>query len=346
MKKIVSAKEQWMNDMNDLRNKGYECDACCDELGANGENEFYQLYDNNNHLYFFEKCNGVYKKINALDIAPDDLLYDNWRKLAAGDDWYNKEAVFDFLLFYYQGIECTCPIDLASLVWMEIYDNELEVTVYEDKEIEVSNEEIEIIRKEIVERCKGHSIEEVREMFDGYNRGEYGEGSFDFVYEDFIFSIQNTDNEKAEGDWFLSCIVCNEWSESDIFETTTLPIPPKEIKIEEKKEDVKEKPKYDGGFLAHVASIFREGHRVILVDVSGVKYVLNGLFDNEDVIIDCYEADTMKRIDRYFVIGAQDEAWNEADAYAEHFMSKIVKERLYLDAWFLTDKQFEFLKNA
>ena len=127
MKKIISAKEQWMNDMNDLRNKGYECDACCEELGAIGENEFYQLYDNNNHLYFFEKCNGVYKKINALDVYPGDLIYDNWGNFEAGDDWYNKEAVFNFLLCYVRGVECTCPIDLASLVWMGIYYNELDV---------------------------------------------------------------------------------------------------------------------------------------------------------------------------------------------------------------------------
>ena len=119
-----------------------------------------------------------------------------------------------------------------------------------------------------------------------------------------------------------------------------------ETKSEEKEEDVNENRKYDGDFLDHVVSIFEEGHRVILVDVSGVKYVLNGLFDNEDVIIDCYEADTMKRIDRYFVIGAQDVPWDGAVAYADYFISKIVKERLYLDAWFLTDKQFEFLKNA
>lgn len=119
-----------------------------------------------------------------------------------------------------------------------------------------------------------------------------------------------------------------------------------ETKSEENKEEVNENRKYDGDFLDHVVSIFEGGHRVILVDVSGVKYVLNGLLDNEDVIIDCYEADTMKRIDRYFVMGAQDEPWNEAVAYADYFMSKIVKARLYLEAWFLTDKQFEFLKNA
>lgn len=347
MKKNVSAKEQWMNDMNDLRIEGYECDACCDELGAIGENEFYSVYGSAKDLYF-SKVGETYTMIDVTDVSEEYLLATNWQKLNPEDEWYDHKAVWKFLVDNANGKDVQSPIEMCDLIWMGIYpaNNDM-ITQYEDKEIEVSNEDIEAIRKEIVERCKGHSIEEVREMFDGYNCDQYGLGSFDFEYEGFVFSIQNKDYENADDDWYLSCVVCDACdNESDIFETTTLPIPPKEIKIEEKKEEVNENRKYDGDFLDHVVSIFEEGHRVILVDVSGVKYVLNGLFDNEDVIIDCYEADTMKRIDRYFVVGARDEAWNEAAAYAEHFMSKIVKERLYLDAWFLTDKQFEFLKNA
>ena len=346
MKKIVSAKEQWTNAMNDLRNEGYECDACCDGLGAIGENEFYAVYGGARDLYF-SKVGETYTMIDVTDISEEYLLATNWDKLNPDDEWYDHAKVLQFLIDNANGKDVQSPIEMCDLIWMGIYpDNEGMITQYEDKEVEVSTEEIEAIRKEIVARCKGHSIEDVREMFDGYNRGEYGEGSFDFVYEDFIFSIQNTDNEKAEGDWFLSCIVCNEWSESDIFETTTLPIPPKEIKIEEKKEDVKEKPKYDGDFLDHVVSIFEEGHRVILVDVSGEKYVLNGLFDNDDVIIDCYVADTMQRIDRYFIVGAQEAPMDEAESYAEYFARKVVKDRYVWGCWFLTDKQFEFLKNA
>lgn len=130
-----------------------------------------------------------------------------------------------------------------------------------------------------------------------------------------------------------------------VVDTDTL-APQMEIKSEEKKEEVKESRKYDGDFLDHVASIFREGHRVILVDVSGVKYVLNGLFDNDDVIIDCYVADNMQRIDRYFIVGAQEAPMDEAESYAEYFVRKVVKDRYVGECWFLTDKQFEFLKNA
>lgn len=130
-----------------------------------------------------------------------------------------------------------------------------------------------------------------------------------------------------------------------VVDTDTL-APQMEIKSEEKKEEVKENRKYDGDFLDHVVSIFEEGHRVILVDVSGEKYVLNGLFDNDDVIIDCYVADTMQRIDRYFIVGAQEAPMDEAESYAEYFARKVVKDRYVGGCWFLTDKQFEFLKNA
>ena len=355
MKKIISAKEHWMNDMNDLRNEGYECDACCEELGAIGENEFYSVYGNAKDLYF-SKVGETYTKIDVTDVSEEYLLATNWQKLNPEDEWYDHKAVWKFLVDNANGKDIQSPIEMCDLIWMGIFPaNNGMITQYEDKEIEVSNEEIETIRKKIVERCKGHSIEVVREMFDGYNCDEYGLGSFDLEYEGFVFSIQNKDYENADDDWYLSCVVCDACgNECDIFDTTTLEITKENDKrpaddtpiVPQPTEKVKEKPKYDGAFLAHVASIFNEGHRVILVYVSGVKYVLNGLFDNKDVIIDCYEADTMKRVDRYFVIGAQDKDWNEAAAYAEHFMSKIVKERLYLDTWFLTDKQFEFLKNA
>lgn len=344
MKKIISAKEQWMNDMNDLRNEGYECDSCCDELGAIGENEFYSVYGNAKDLYF-SKVGETYTMIDVTDVSEEYLLATNWQKLNPEDEWYDHKAVWKFLVDNANGKDIQSPIEMCDLIWMGIFPaNNGMITQYEDKEIEVSFEEIETIRKEIVERCKGHSIEEVREMFDAYNCDEYGIGSFDFLYKGFIFTIKNEDEN---GEWYLSCIVCSDLDgHEESYTTLTIPIPPKEIKIEEKEEDVNENRKYDGDFLDHVVSIFEEGHRVILVDVSGVKYVLNGLFDNDDVIIDCYVADNMQRIDRYFIVGAQEAPMDEAESYAEYFVRKVVKDRYVGECWFLTDKQFEFLKNA
>lgn len=114
----------------------------------------------------------------------------------------------------------------------------------------------------------------------------------------------------------------------------------------ETKPEVKEEPKYDGEFVDHIADIWREGHRTILVELSGEKYVINGLFDNQDVIIDCYVADTMQRIDRYFVVGAQEPKVDEAEWYVGYFMKKVAKDRKIGDCWYLSDKQFKFLKEA
>lgn len=141
-----------------------------------------------------------------------------------------------------------------------------------------------------------------------------------------------------------------------------IPIPPhlQPIKVEnpkvvdtdtlapqmETKPEVKEEPKYDGEFVDHIADIWREGHRTILVELSGEKYVINGLFDNQDVIIDCYVADTMQRIDRYFIVGAQDAQTDEAEWYVGYFMKKVAKDRKFGDCWYLSDKQFKFLKEA
>lgn len=130
-----------------------------------------------------------------------------------------------------------------------------------------------------------------------------------------------------------------------VVDTDTL-APQMDTKPEEKKEEVKEKPKYDGEFVDHIADIWREGRRIILVELSGEKYVINGLFDNDDIIIDCYIADTMHRIDRYFIVGAQDAPMDEAEWYADYFMKKVVKDRKIGDCWYLTETQFKFLKEA
>lgn len=234
MKKIISAEQQWRDEMNALINEGNECYACCDGLGAVGDNECYNIYGNAGVEILFTKVGDKFEKIYYTDVSEEYLLATNWQKLNPDEDWYDLKAVLQFLIRYEKGKNPTSPIAMQELLWMGIFTDGdyVRVMTFEDKEVEVSTEEIEAIRKEIIERCKGHSIEEIRDMFDGYNWGEYGEGSFDFLYKDFIFSIQNTDNAKAEGDWFLSCIVCNEWSESDSFKTTTLPIPPKEIKVD------------------------------------------------------------------------------------------------------------------
>lgn len=233
MKKIVSAKEQWMNDMNDLRNKGYECDACCDGLGAIGENEFYAVYGGARDLYF-SKVGETYTMIDVTDISEEYLLATNWDKLNPDDEWYDHAKVLQFLIDNANGKDVQSPIEMCDLIWMGIYpDNEGMITQYEDKEVEVSTEEIEAIRREITERCKGHSIEELRDMFDGYNWGEYGLDSFDFLYKGFVFTIKNNDEDGASGEWYLSGIVCNELGEdATSFNAINLPIPPKEIKVD------------------------------------------------------------------------------------------------------------------
>lgn len=188
---------------------------------------------------------------------------------------------------------------------------------------------------------------------------------------DFILDVNDgLGVSYVEGEWSvdgnkLSAIKYDgdedEYNEETKHPAEGMPIvpEPKPIKVENPKVvdtdtlapqmDIKEdeeKPKYGNDFLEHIASIWEDGQRTILVDVSGMKFVINGLFDNQDVIIDVYVADTMQRIDRYIEVGATDGCLAEAEYYAEHFAKKIVKDCVVTDSWYLTEKQFKFLKDA
>lgn len=227
MKKIITADEQWMKAMNDLRNQGYDCDKVCEDLGAIGDNEFYHFYGKGKDLFFYKQgyAYGMYD-CSGLDAAT--LLANNWVELNAKDDWYDKAMLAEFLLITAVGTDAVSPIPMEQLLWMHIFDATVKETAFIGEEEEVSTEEINAIRAEIVERCKGHSIEEIRDMFNAFNIGEYGDGSFDFLYDGLVFVIVCLQDK-----WHLSCIVCDRYSNSsDAFQTTELPIPPKEIKID------------------------------------------------------------------------------------------------------------------
>lgn len=234
MKKIITAKEQWTNAMNNLHDKDYDCDTCCEDLGAIGENEFYHFYGKGKDLYFY-KHEHAYGMYDCTNTTAATLLSNNWTELNPDEDWYNKVHLVDFLIRTAQGVDVSSPILMEDLLWMGIFDATVKETVFLDKEIEVSTEEIEAIRQEIVERCKGHSIEEVRDMFDGYNWGEYGEDTFDFEYKGFVFSIGNEKvGSEDEYSLYLSTSIYSNSGDGFGFvgEPITLPIPPKEIKLD------------------------------------------------------------------------------------------------------------------
>lgn len=331
MKKIIKAETAWRNAMNALINDYYDCDTCCEDLGAIGENECYQLY-NGMHEYVFTKVGDVFKQFEFTDASAEYLLLTNWHKLNPKEDWYDKERTFRFLLEEAQGHNVLTDIDITTLIWMGIYTegDMIHVTEYKDKEIEVTTDEIIATQREFIERCKGKTLEEIRDTFDGYNWGEYGEGTFDLIFKGFVFSIYK--DEKGDG-YYLSKVVLDEECRNEgEGETFTLPYLPKEIKVEEEPKPTAE-IKRDGEFVDHLAQIWEQGHKTICVELSGEKYIINGLFTNEDVIIDVYIADTMQRIDRYFVIGAQELAYTEAEWYYDYFVKKVVKDRNINECW-------------
>lgn len=106
-------------------------------------------------------------------------------------------------------------------------------------------------------------------------------------------------------------------------------------------------PKYDGELLNHLLSIWEEPSTptTLSVELSGEKYIIRGLFANEDTIIDVFLANDMKHIDRYFVVGSQDGADNETNHYYEYFLENVVKDRHINECWYLSEEEFQFLKN-
>lgn len=231
MKKIIKAETAWRNAMNALINDYYDCDTCCEDLGAIGENECYQLY-NGMHEYVFTKVGDVFKQFEFTDASAEYLLLTNWTKLNPTEDWYDKERTFRFLLEDAQGHNVHTDIDITTLIWMGIYTegDMVHVTEYKDKEVEVTTDEIIATQREFIERCKGKTLEEIRDTFDGYNWGEYGEGTFDLIFKGFVFSIYK--DEKGDG-YYLSKVVLDEECRNEgEGKTFTLPYLPKEIKVD------------------------------------------------------------------------------------------------------------------
>lgn len=198
------------------------------------------------------------------------------------------------------------------------------------------------------EDCTIHDLDSVL-VFDNIEDfcGDYNCGGVR-GFNDFLVAIEYTD--KIDGK-FVNRISSNTPTVSQVE-----PIKVENIKlvdadtlsaqINEELEEAESTPKYNGEFIGHIEEIWREGHKTILVELSGEKYVINGLFDNDDVIIDCYVADTMQRIDRYFIVGAQQKSHDEAECYCEYFLERIAKDRNINECWFLTERQFKFLKEA
>lgn len=247
MKKIITAKEQWMKDLQDTYNKYGEMHSLEEHkvedvgIGLCGDNEMYRIYDGIVD-WFFLKVGDAYSCVST-ELCAESLLAGNLGKLKKEDYWYDHKRLFDWIVGCGIGsrdeeYSLESPIQLYELIWMKVYDQE-QVTIveYQDDEDEVSTEEIEDIRKEIAERCKGHSIEELRDMFQGYNWGDYGEDSFDFVYKGFVFCIGNHYDNRHPNEPYSLYLSTSVYSEdgaenAEIGKTITLPIPPKKIKVD------------------------------------------------------------------------------------------------------------------
>lgn len=228
MKKIITAKEQWTSEQKKLEDKGYHYEKCCEDLGAINDNAFYHFFSEGVD-YFFYKYDTAYGMLECTSATASDLLLNNWRELNPKDSWYDKAKLAEFLIRKAQGEDVVSPIPLEELLWMDIFDSSVKETVFLDKEIEVSTEEIEAIRKEIVELCKGHSAKEVRDMFKGYNFDAKGENTYDFLYEGFVFNIK----DEEECSFLSGCVYGKDGTDYGyVGEEITLPIPPKEIKLD------------------------------------------------------------------------------------------------------------------
>ena len=153
MKKIITAKEQWTNDLQEIYNKYGEMHSLEehkveeDGLGLCGDNEMYHIYDGIVD-WFFLKVGDAYSCVST-EYSAERLLARNLIKLKKEDYWYDHELLFDWIVdcgigSRYEDYSLESPIQLYELIWMNVYDQgQVTVEEYKDKEVEVYTEEIE-----------------------------------------------------------------------------------------------------------------------------------------------------------------------------------------------------------
>lgn len=229
MKKIITAKEQFVKDLESI---GY---YYSEPTVVTSEEKFWLTIDDGNIYLMFEMPKNLYFRYEYGRFSTVIEFYKSTKTIKGLVRYLTDKEDFSSIRAFMLALNDNGTGRLEQFL-PDIKQSNLETKTitYIDKEVEVSTEEIEAIRKEIAERCKGHSIEEIRDMFEGFNK-DILEGGFDFYYKGFGFTIYREDTPNREEKWYLAgrMTYTNDsfYDETEV-EEIALPIPPKKINVD------------------------------------------------------------------------------------------------------------------